>query len=135
MQDGKGVGLTLRFWGVRGSIPTPGRDTVRYGGDTTCIEIRNKHHQLIIDCGSGARRLGIHMRDNNDSRADLLFTHSHFDHICGLPFFCPGFVDGGDIRCWAGHLADRDTFLSALRNLMSATGISRRYVCPAGLQV
>lgn len=118
MTDGSG-GLSVRFWGVRGSIPAPGLDTVRYGGDTTCIEIRADGRLFIIDSGSGARRLGKHMHLTGQTEADLFFTHFHFDHICGLPFFCPAMDPGVNIRCWTAHHRTIDDFVGALENLMS----------------
>ena len=86
--------MKVRFWGVRGSIPTPGPDTVRYGGDTTCIEVRAGNELIIIDAGSGIRRLGLHLMKaahGQPLRIHLLMTHTHWDHIQGFPFFIPAF--------------------------------------------
>jgi len=82
----------LRFWGVRGSIPTPGRQTVRYGGNTTCLEVRVGDEILMLDAGTGARLFGqALMREfkNRPLSLTLLLTHTHWDHIQGLPFFAP----------------------------------------------
>ncbi|MEM9206439.1 MAG: MBL fold metallo-hydrolase, partial [Pseudomonadota bacterium] len=98
--------FTLKFWGVRGSLPVPGPDTVRYGGNTTCIELMLGPRRLIIDCGSGAYPLGRKLAAKGELEADLLFTHSHLDHVCGLPFFKPAYMHDAVIRCWAGHLGD-----------------------------
>ena len=85
-----GVRFTLKFWGVRGSIPTPQAENLRYGGNTTCLEIRAPGEQpLVIDAGSGARQLGVQLV--NEPAATVLFTHFHWDHIQGLPFFAPLF--------------------------------------------
>jgi len=116
-QDGSG--LSVRFWGVRGSIPAPGIETLRYGGDTTCIEIRAEGRLFVIDSGSGARRLGLHMQEIGEAEADLFYTHFHFDHICGLPFFCPAMNPDFSIRCWAGHYETSGEFVAAIENLMS----------------
>ncbi|WP_018698962.1 MBL fold metallo-hydrolase [Amorphus coralli] len=112
--------LRLTFWGVRGSIPTPGEHTLRYGGETTCLEIQAGPHLLIIDCGSGARRLGWHMDQRRQVQpADLLFTHFHLDHICGLPFFCPAYSERFDIKVWAGHVPRDGSLEEMLARLMS----------------
>ena len=87
--------MKVRFWGVRGSIPTPGPDTVRYGGETTCFEIRAGSELTILDAGSGIRRLGLHLLKEAKGKpinAHLLMTHTHWDHIQGFPFFVPGFI-------------------------------------------
>lgn len=99
--------MKVRFWGVRGSIPTPGPDTVRYGGDTTCIEIRAGEELVIIDAGSGIRRLGLHLLKegkDNPINAHLLITHTHWDHIQGFPFFVPVFIPNNSFHVYGcGH--------------------------------
>ena len=84
----------LKFLGVRGSIPCPGPDTVKYGGNTTCFEITFGDRRVIIDAGTGVRPLGkkIMQEENNLLDADIFFTHTHLDHIIGLPFFVQSFV-------------------------------------------
>lgn len=87
-----GLPARLRFWGVRGSIPTPGRSTVRYGGNTSCVEVRAGPEILILDAGTGLRMLGRHLREEFGDRPlslTILLTHTHWDHIQGLPFFAP----------------------------------------------
>jgi len=83
--------LRARCWGTRGSLPSPGRDTVRYGGNTSCLEVCGASgHRLIFDAGSGIRPLGEDMARSQDAvSADLFLTHFHWDHIQGLPFFGP----------------------------------------------
>jgi phosphoribosyl 1,2-cyclic phosphodiesterase len=89
--------MELKFWGVRGSIPSPGPETVKYGGNTLCLELRLKtadHDRLIIiDAGSGIRELGDALIadsfGNGHFRAEIFLTHTHLDHILGLPFFAP----------------------------------------------
>ena len=82
---------TLRFWGTRGSIPTPGPGTTRYGGNTACLSIAGAGRLLILDAGSGLRPLGheLMVRRDGPIRADILISHTHWDHIQGLPFFKP----------------------------------------------
>lgn len=91
--------MKLTFWGTRGSIPSPGRGREHYGGNTTCIELLTKSGiQIIIDAGTGIRELGNNMLKNKypASRSYLLFTHFHWDHIQGLPFFVPAYIPGNN---------------------------------------
>lgn len=94
----------VKFWGVRGSIACPGPSTVRYGGNTSCLEVMCGDHRLIFDAGTGLRNFGQTLVGLRPCKADLFLTHTHFDHVCGLPFFGPLFVPGNEIRLWAGHL-------------------------------
>ncbi len=84
----------VRFWGVRGSIACPGAQTVKYGGNTSCIEMLVGGHRLIFDGGTGLRELGLTLLQAMPLEANLFFTHSHWDHIQGFPFFVPAFVPG-----------------------------------------
>jgi CheY-like chemotaxis protein/phosphoribosyl 1,2-cyclic phosphodiesterase len=86
--------MEVRFWGTRGSIATPGPHTVRFGGNTSCVEVRtDAGHVFILDCGTGARPLGDTLTAPAAApvRASLLFSHTHWDHIQGFPFFAPAF--------------------------------------------
>lgn len=83
--------MYIRFWGVRGSIATPGKETVRYGGDTSCIEIRCGKEIIILDAGSGIRKLGNKIIKEDPQHISILFSHFHWDHIQGFPFFAPVF--------------------------------------------
>ncbi|WP_417684551.1 MBL fold metallo-hydrolase [Roseibium sp.] len=103
--------FSLRCWGARGSTPTPGPGTLRYGGETTCLELRAGEALILIDCGSGARNLGMDLCGLGPRSFDLLFTHTHLDHICGLPFFKPAYDERFQVNAWAGHFED-DTCLS-----------------------
>ncbi len=85
--------MMIRCWGARGSIPVSGEDYVRYGGDTACMEVRtDRGSVIIIDAGTGIRRLGNLLLAENRNRYTMLFTHVHWDHIIGLPFFRPLFL-------------------------------------------
>ena len=94
--------MKICFWGVRGSIPTPGHKTVKYGGNTSCIEIRGNNNEiLIIDAGTGLRELGKHILSNDLNKGNLniniLLSHTHWDHIQGFPFFAPAFIPSTQI--------------------------------------
>ncbi len=91
--------MKLKFWGVRGSIASPGANTVRYGGNTTCIEVRSDDGQLIIlDGGTGIFPLAQSLLSELPVTAHIFNTHSHWDHIQGLPFFLPIFIPGNTIK-------------------------------------
>jgi phosphoribosyl 1,2-cyclic phosphodiesterase len=91
--------MKLKFWGVRGSIPSPGRSTVRYGGNTPCVEVRLPDDNIIIfDAGTGLRGLGDALMATGSSvNAYLAISHPHWDHIQGFPFFKPAFVPGNEL--------------------------------------
>ncbi len=99
-----GVDMSLRFWGVRGSIPSPGAKTSKYGGNTSCLELRigEEERLIIIDAGSGLRELGNHLLAHDLPKgpidADLFLTHTHWDHITGFPFFTPIYIPGTTLR-------------------------------------
>lgn len=91
--------MKIRFWGVRGSIPSPRAGTVRYGGNTTCIEIRTDDNELIIlDGGTGIFPLSQTLLKELPVTAHIFITHSHWDHIQGLPFFIPIFIPGSRVK-------------------------------------
>ncbi|MEP3049603.1 MAG: MBL fold metallo-hydrolase [Roseibium sp.] len=111
--------FSLRCWGVRGSTPTPGSSTLRYGGETTCFEIRAGDALVLVDCGSGARNLGLELCRDGARSFDLLFTHTHLDHICGLPFFKPAYDTNFDVKAWAGHFQDGTDLVEIVSRIMS----------------
>lgn len=84
----------IQFWGVRGSVPTPGKDTVRYGGNTSCLEMFVGGKHLIFDGGTGLQSLGQSLLEAQPIEAYMFFTHYHWDHIQGFPFFQPVFTPG-----------------------------------------
>ncbi|HCI13233.1 MAG: MBL fold metallo-hydrolase [Gallionellales bacterium GWA2_60_142] len=94
--------MKVKFWGVRGSISAPGPDTVRYGGNTTCIEVRTAEDDLIVlDGGTGIFPLAQSLLKSLPVTAHIFITHSHWDHIQGLPFFLPIFIPGNKIFLYA----------------------------------
>jgi phosphoribosyl 1,2-cyclic phosphodiesterase len=109
MSAASGSSTRLKFWGVRGSIPVPGPGTVRYGGNTTCAEIRADGEIIVLDAGSGIRELGLALENEFGSRAinlTLLITHVHWDHIQGFPFFVPSYNDKNQIQIFGYNGAD-----------------------------
>lgn len=103
--------MIVRFWGVRGSIPVPGPQTNHYGGNTSCVEVRPKDGpQIIIDAGTGIRRLGKEMMQTafgeGKGNAHLLISHTHWDHIQGLPFFAPLYQGGNRFFVYARQRDD-----------------------------
>jgi phosphoribosyl 1,2-cyclic phosphodiesterase len=93
--------LKIRFWGVRGSIPSPGRKTVRYGGNTMCIEVETDDGQtIILDAGTGIVPLAQSLLKKLPLSCSIFITHTHWDHIQGLPFFIPIFIPGNHIRIY-----------------------------------
>ena len=110
--------FTARFWGVRGSLSCPGPEYVRYGGNTSCIEVRCGKYLLILDGGSGMRPLGQKLLAESPIDADIYFTHTHLDHIVGLPFFAPLYQPASNLRLWAGHLKPRTTLRDAISGMM-----------------
>lgn len=93
--------VTVRFWGVRGSIPTPGPSTLFYGGNTSCVEVRADGEIIILDAGSGIRPLGLQLKKEFSTEPlnlTLLLTHTHWDHIQGFPFFLPAYSPKNRLR-------------------------------------
>jgi CheY-like chemotaxis protein/phosphoribosyl 1,2-cyclic phosphodiesterase len=90
--------MNVRFWGTRGSVATPGPSTVRYGGNTSCVQVvTDKGTLLILDCGTGIRLLGDHLDEMRATmRGHIFITHTHWDHIQGFPFFAPAFEGGNE---------------------------------------
>ena len=103
--------MLVRFWGVRGSVPTPGPRTVRYGGNTSCVEVQHGDDRLILDSGTGICELGRTLAAGSDPvRVKLLISHTHMDHIQGFPFFVPAFIEGNHIRVYGPKDFDKGIY-------------------------
>ncbi len=110
-------GFEVTFWGVRGSTPTPGAATAGFGGNTSCVEVRAGGQRLILDGGTGLRELGEALRPTGPLDAHVLFSHVHWDHIQGLPFFAPAYEPSSKLVLHGGVRAGR-TLEDALRGQM-----------------
>ncbi len=99
--------MRIQFWGVRGSIPSPGPDTVQIGGNTSCVEVRAGKTLLVFDGGTGLRMLGKTLAKEMPFEAHIFFSHVHWDHIQGFPFFDPAFVPGNTIHLYGGNNVSR----------------------------
>jgi len=109
------VSIRVRFWGVRGSVPCPGPKTVKYGGNTSCLELRfgEEDRLVVIDAGTGIRELAGHIMKNDlpkgPIKTELFLTHTHWDHIMGFPFFIPIFVPNTELKVFGPVTYEEDT--------------------------
>lgn len=109
----------VKFWGVRGSVPTPGLDTVRYGGNTACVEVLVAGQRLIFDGGTGLRVLGKHLLSvEQPVKAHIFFTHTHWDRIQGFPFFVPAFAQGNQFDIYGATAANGASIKQCLTDQM-----------------
>lgn len=112
--------FSIRFWGVRGSLPCPGPATKRYGGNTPCIEVRCDGRLLILDAGTGLRELGDALVEQGGPiDGDIFLTHCHYDHVIGIPFFAPFFQPQHSFRMWAGNLLPEFQLKGVMERMMS----------------
>jgi phosphoribosyl 1,2-cyclic phosphodiesterase len=116
--------FTVRFWGVRGSIPTPGPSTVIYGGNTSSLEIRADERLVIVDLGSGAHPLGDWLIENDlintgKVKADILITHTHWDHVMGFPMFNPIYTRGSELNIIGPESLGKDDLKTIIENQLS----------------
>jgi phosphoribosyl 1,2-cyclic phosphodiesterase len=115
--------MQVRFWGTRGSIAKPGPSTLRYGGNTSCVELRSESGTLVVfDCGTGAHALGESLvrEFGGPTRGHLLISHTHWDHIQGIPFFAPFFQAGSEWDIY-GPKGLRERFRDTLAGQMEHT--------------
>jgi phosphoribosyl 1,2-cyclic phosphodiesterase len=112
--------FTVTFRGVRGSIACPGPKTVRYGGNTPCVEVRCGDRLIVFDGGTGIRELGDELLATGQPvDADIFLSHAHIDHIGGLPFFAPFYEEGHRVRIWSGSLLPGSGTRDAIGRMMS----------------
>lgn len=111
--------FSVKFWGVRGSIACPGPATLRYGGNTSCIEVHCGTYNLIFDAGTGMKNLGDALAKRGGSlNYDIFMSHTHIDHICGFPFFAPAYSPQSRLKLWAGHLKPRGRHLKDIMAML-----------------
>lgn len=118
MTNNSSTDFYVQFWGVRGSIPTPGSHTVRYGGNTSCVEMCLGGKRLIFDAGTGVRVLGLDLLKQMPVEAYLLFSHTHWDHIQGFPFFVPAFIPINRFHIYGAIAPDGTTIKERLSDQM-----------------
>ena len=115
--------LSVRFWGVRGSIPCPGSSTVKYGGNTACLEIRADGKLVIVDLGTGVKPLGDWLMGNDFKNGpmdmDIFISHTHWDHIMGFPMFTPIFIPGTKLRIRGPVSYNEDSLASIISDQLS----------------
>ena len=122
--------MNIRFWGTRGSIPSPGKLTVKYGGNTSCVEVRAGKHILIFDAGTGIRDLGNHLLKEFKSQPVTLYlfiSHTHWDHIQGFPFFMPAYNNNFQIIVYGPPARDK-----SLKDLFKFQMDSEYFPVPLG---
>lgn len=107
--------FSIAFWGVRGTMPTPSREMLRYGGHTSCVQMRCGGRELIFDAGSGLYPLGEALTARE---VDIFLSHTHIDHVMGFPFFSGAYAPDFTIRMWAGHLLPERTLRETMAMLM-----------------
>jgi phosphoribosyl 1,2-cyclic phosphodiesterase len=100
------MAFKVKFWGVRGSIACPSPRHIGFGGNTSCIEVSTGGERIIFDAGTGIRNLGSWLLRKDVHRANIMLSHTHWDHINGFPFFTPAFVPGKSFNIMAGHIQE-----------------------------
>ena len=111
--------MYIRCWGSRGSIAVSGKEYIKYGGETTCMEVRSDDGRIVvIDAGTGARKLGLKLAKEKVTSFNMLFTHAHLDHLMGFPFFVPLYQRGVGITI-RGYPFNRESYRDILSGLMS----------------
>ncbi|MEM9277188.1 MAG: MBL fold metallo-hydrolase [Pseudomonadota bacterium] len=123
-------GIEVTFWGTRGTLPAPGQQFQRAGGNTNCIEVTCGDHTIVIDAGTGLRQLGSSLiTARPEQKLHMLLTHAHYDHVEGVPFFAPFFEEGRKLDVYCGDLDGSSSTEDTVLNLM------RRPYFPVGPDV
>jgi phosphoribosyl 1,2-cyclic phosphodiesterase len=118
MVNSSAADFIVQFWGVRGQISVPGKETIRYGGNTACVEMRLGNKRLIFDGGSGLRVLGNQLLSQMPVEAYVFFTHCHWDRIQGFPFFIPAFIPGNCFHIYGAEASDGESMQQRLSRQM-----------------
>ena len=119
MTDQNDKNFEVTFWGTRGTLPVSGAPFARTGGNTNCIEVTCGQHTIIIDAGTGIRELGSKLVANSpEQKIHLFLTHAHYDHVEGIPFFAPFFMNDAKIDINCGKLEGTENTASLIKNLM-----------------
>ena len=113
------MSFKLKFWGVRGSIACPSPDHIAFGGNTSCLEVNAGGEQIIFDAGTGIRNLGHWNLRKGIIKSTLLFSHTHWDHITGFPFFAPAFHPENEFTLMAGHLKQQGGLYKVISGQMA----------------
>src|SRR5439155_4329525 len=92
--------MEVRVWGVRGSVATSGSQVARIGGNTSCLEVTSQGERLILDAGTGLRGLGEELAKASPGKATFFFSHLHWDHVQGFPFFAPAYHPGSELKLY-----------------------------------
>lgn len=111
--------MILKFWGIRGSIPVPGEKTVKYGGNTPCVQLITNENIIILDAGTGIRELGLNLvKEDDHKNLCILITHNHWDHIQGIPFFLPFFRKDYSVCIYSNTIGglEAESVVDALMN-------------------
>ncbi len=111
--------FVVKFWGVRAKVAAPGKDTIRYGGNTACIVIQAGKTLLIFDSGTGVRKLGSSLLSQMPVKAYMFFTHCHWDRIQGFPFFVPAFIPGNSFHIYGATATNGSSFETRLQEQMT----------------
>lgn len=111
--------FSVCFWGTRGAVSSPTINSAKYGGNTACVEVQCGDKVIIFDAGSGLRLLGLDLQKRQINKFDLFFTHFHYDHICGLPFFAPLYDTDCAVSIWSGHLQRKNATQKSIEDYMA----------------
>lgn len=135
--------MDVRFWGVRGSVASSGSQVAKIGGNTSCLELESQGHRLIFDAGTGLRALGDSLLKSPPVKATMLFSHLHWDHVQGFPFFTPAFMPTTELTLYGPGRDGQQQLQSVLKQQMEPPNFrcrwppcARRWTsarrCPAG---
>jgi len=123
--------FSVKFWGVRGSLPVSGPAYLKFGGHTACIQVTCGNRNFLFDAGSGIVNAAAELRALEVDHVDLFFSHSHYDHILGLPYFGPLFDKSMSVDIWAGHLHGKMPARQMVEEFVRPPWVAEKLVIPA----